>query len=84
MARKKYDIGGINGNAFCIMGYVTTAMSQESELMGWSRDDLKNAKDDYIADATSGDYNHLVAVSRKMVDRINKAISGGSEDDDEG
>lgn len=38
----------------------------------------------YEDDATSGDYNHLVAVSRKMVDRINKAISGGSEDDDEG
>lgn len=28
--------------------------------------------------------NHLVAVSADMVDRINKAISGGSEDDDEG
>lgn len=74
MARKKYDIGGINGNAYCIMGYVTTAMSQESELMGWSRDDLKKAKDDYLADATSGDYNHLVMVSIEMIDRINKSI----------
>lgn len=74
MARKKYDIGGINGNAYCIMGYVTTAMSQEPELMGWSRDDLKKAKDDYLAEATSSDYNHLVKVSREMIDRINNSI----------
>ncbi len=74
MARKKYDIGGINGNAYCIMGYVTTAMSQESELMGWNLDELKKAKDDYLADATSSDYNHLVDVSKAMVERINNAI----------
>lgn len=84
MARKKYDIGGINGNAYCIMGYVSTAMAQECEAMGWDAAALKKEKDAYLADAMSGDYNHLVAVSRKMVDRINKTISGGSEDDDEG
>lgn len=84
MARKKYDIVGINGNAYCIMGYVSTAMVQECEAMGWDAAALKKEKDAYIADAMSGDYNHLVAVSADMVDRINKAISGGSEDDDEG
>ena len=74
MARKKYDIGGINGNAYCIMGYVTTAMSQESELMGWSRDDLKKAKDDYLDDAMSGEYDHLVEISKAMIERINNVI----------
>lgn len=84
MARKKYNIVGINGNAFCIMGYVSTAMAQECEAMGWDAAALKKEKDAYLNDAMSGDYNHLVAVSADMVGRINKAISGGSEDDDEG
>ena len=84
MARKKYDIVVIDGNAYCIMGYVSTAMGLECEAMGWDSAALKKEKDAYIADAMSGDYNHLVAVSEDMVDRINKAISGGSEDDDEG
>lgn len=79
MARKKYDIGGINGNAFCIMGYVSMAMCQECEAMGWDAAALKKEKDAYMADAMSGDYEHLVDVSRKMVDRINKAISGGNK-----
>lgn len=85
MARKKYyDIVGINGNAYCIMGYVSTAMAQECEAMGWDAAALKKEKDAYLNDAMSGDYNHLVAVSADMVDRINKAISGGSENDDKG
>lgn len=76
MARKKYDIVGINGNAYCIMGYVSTAMAQECEAMGWDSAALKKEKDAYLNDAMSGDYNHLVAVSADMVDRINKAIKG--------
>lgn len=84
MARKKYDIVGIDGNAYSIMGYVSTAMAQECEAMGWDAAALKKEKDAYLNDAMSGDYNHLVAVSADMVDRVNKAISGGSEDDDEG
>ena len=84
MARKKYDIVGIDGNAYSIMGYVSTAMAQECEAMGWDAAALKKEKDAYLNDAMSGDYNHLVAVSADMVDRINKAISGGSENDDKG
>lgn len=84
MARKKYNLVGIDGNAYSIMGYVSTAMALECEAMGWDAAALKKEKDAYLADAMSGDYNHLVAVSADMVDRINKAISGGSEDDDEG
>lgn len=84
MARKKYNLVGIDGNAYSIMGYVSTAMAQECEAMGWDAAALKKEKDAYLNDAMSGDYNHLVAVSADMVDRINKAISGGSEDDDEG
>lgn len=84
MARKKYKIVGINGNAYCIMGYVSTAMAQECEAMGWDAAALKKEKDAYLNDAMSGDYNHLVAVSADMVDRINKAISGGCENDDKG
>lgn len=84
MARKKYNLGNVNGNAFCIMGAVEMTMRQEKEAMGWDDATLEKERKAYADDATSGDYNHLVAVSRKMVDRINKAISGGSDDDDEG
>lgn len=84
MARKKYNLGNVNGNAYCIMGAVQMVMGQEKEAMGWDNATLEKEKKAYMDDAMSGDYNHLVAVSRKMVDRINKAISGGSENDDEG
>lgn len=84
MARKKYNLGNVNGNAYCIMGAVQMVMGQEREAMGWDDDTLEKEKKAYVDDAMSGDYNHLVAVSRKMVDRINKAVSGGNENGDEG
>jgi hypothetical protein len=65
----KYDLIGINGNAYCVMGYVARAMREcgksETEIIA------------YYADAKSGDYNHLLAVSDSMVDTLKKTKRGG-------
>ena len=72
---KAYTLVGINGNAYSIMGYVRDAM-----------DDAKMTKDDidaYIKDATSSDYNHLLAVSCEMIDRVNEILGLNDYDEDE-
>lgn len=72
---KTYTLVGINGNAYNIMGYVRDAMH-----------DAKMSKDDinaYIKDATSSDYNHLLAVSCEMIDRVNEILGLYDYDEDE-
>ena len=72
---KAYTLIGINGNAYSIMGYVRNAM-----------DDAKMTNDDidaYVKDATSSDYNHLVAVSCEMIDRVNEILGLNDYDEDE-
>ena len=48
---------GANGNAFCILGICTTAMRRhklpQSEI------------DNFMSEATHGDYNHLLCVVMK-------------------
>ena len=60
----KYDLVGIDGNAFCIMGYVVNAM-KECKFS-------KAERDDYYRMATSGDYDHLICVSIEMIDKCNE------------
>lgn len=50
----KYNLVGIDGNAFSVMWYVREAMRKE----GYSIEERKA----YTDDATSGDYNHFVNV----------------------
>ena len=72
---KAYTLIGINGNAYSIMRYVRAAM-----------DDAKMTNDDidaYIKDATSSDYNHLLAVSCEMIDRVNEILGLNDYDEDE-
>lgn len=61
---EKYNLVGVDGNAFSVMGYVAKAMRNE----GKSREQI----DAYYADAKSGDYNHLLSVSFQMIDELNK------------
>lgn len=68
----KYDLVGIDGNAFSIMGYVTRGMREQ----GFSRSDI-NA---YLADAKSSDYNHLLVVSIDMVDKLNDMVGDTGDD----
>jgi hypothetical protein len=59
----KYDISvnltGVDGNAFSIMGAVTKAMSRS----GVSKED----RDEYLKQATAGDYNQLLVTTMEWV-----------------
>ena len=63
IAKKKYNLVGVDGNAFCVMGYVARAMRAE----GFSREEIKAYQDD----AMSADYSHLICVSIDKVDECN-------------
>lgn len=60
----KYDLVGIDGNAFCIMGYVMKAMKE----CKFSKTD----RDAYYKDATSSNYDHLLYVSVEMINKCNE------------
>lgn len=64
--RMKYNLVGIDGNAYSIMGYVRKAMKAE----GKTAEEMKA----YTDDATSGEYNHLLAVSMEMIDELNNKV----------
>ena len=72
MARQKYNLVGIDGNAYSIMGYVTDAMREE----GFS----KAERDEYLRDAMSADYNHLLCVSIDYVEQCNERAGRFSDD----
>lgn len=72
---KAYTLIGINGNAYSIMGYVRNAMHDANMT--------NNDIDAYIKDATSSDYNHLLAVSCEMIDRVNEILGLNDYDEDE-
>lgn len=73
--KKAYTLVGINGNAYSIMGYVRVAMDDAN----MTNDDI----DAYVKDATSSDYNHLVAVSCEMIDKVNEILGLNDYDEDE-
>lgn len=72
---KAYTLIGINGNAYSIMSYVRDAMHDAN----MTNDDI----DAYVKDATSSDYNHLLAVSCEMIDRVNEILGLNDYDEDE-
>ena len=72
---KAYTLVGINGNAYSIMGYVRVAMDDAN----MTNDDI----DAYVKDATSSDYDHLVAVSCEMIDKVNEILGLNDYDEDE-
>ena len=58
-----YTLVGVNGNAFAIIGFVQSVMKKE----GFTRESIEA----YRKDATSGDYYHLLMVSKDKLDLIN-------------
>ncbi len=72
---KAYTLIGINGNTYSIMGYVRDAM-HDAKMTSYDIDA-------YIKDATSSDYNHLLAVSCEMIDRVNEILGLNDYDEDE-
>ena len=63
MSKKKYTLAEEDGNAYAIMGYVCMIMKRE----GKSNEEIDN----YLEDAKSGDYSHLIDVSVEMCERLN-------------
>ena len=56
----RVTLTGRDGNAFAILGAVTKAMREA----GLDKDE----RDAFIAEATAGDYNHLLAAAMNWVD----------------
>ena len=67
----KYDLVGIDGNAFSVMGYVIRAM-RECRFS-------KEEQNEYQQKAMSGNYDNLLAVSVEYVDKCNE-VAGDSDD----
>lgn len=67
----KYTLVGVSANAFNVMGYVQGAMRSE----GMSQAEIEA----FLEDATSGNYDHLLAVAQNMVEKLN---DGAGEIDD--
>lgn len=60
----KYNLAGIDGSIFRIMSYVINAM-EECKLS-------KADRYAYFKDATSSNYDHLIYVSAKMIEKCNQ------------
>lgn len=60
---KPYNLVGVDGNAFSVMGYVSKAMKRERKP--------QKEIDAYLKDAQSSDYDHLISVSVDMVTKLN-------------
>lgn len=53
------QLTGVNGNAFAVMGAVTKALKRSGH---------SDEVDEFVAEATSGDYDHLLQTCMKWVD----------------
>ena len=73
---KAYTLAGVvDGNAFSVMGYVRSAMKRAK----MTSQDI----DAYTKDATSSDYDHLLVVSCKMIDKVNEVLDLDKYDENE-
>lgn len=73
---KPYSLIGVDGNAYAVMGYVSRAMLRS----GFTTKE----RDEYLADAQSDDYDHLLTVSVDMVEKVNvKLRQEGKLDEEE-
>ena len=69
--REKFDLVGVDGNAFSIMAYVKTAMREA----GFS----KKERSEYVEDCMRGDYDRLLILSEEMIERCNDALGLDAE-----
>ena len=65
----KYTLEGQDRNAIAIISYVVRAMNECGRTV--------EEKAKYADEATSGDYQHLLAVSQEMLDELNAEQNGG-------
>lgn len=60
--KNKYNLVGVDGNAFAIMGYVRRALIESGH---------GDKVEEYFAKAKSGNYDNLVVVSLDYIDMAN-------------
>ena len=60
MTKPKLTLTGTDGNAFAVMG----AAKRVARKAGWTQPQIRK----YIAEATKGDYNHLLQVTMDYFD----------------
>lgn len=72
---KKFTLVGVDGNAFSIMAYTSRAM----RTAGFSG----QQRAEYTDQATSGDYDHLLALSCEWIDKCNEALGLQDEEDED-
>ena len=65
----KYTLEGQDRNAIAIISYVGRAMNECGRTV--------EEKAKYADEATSCDYQHLLAVSQEMLDELNAEQNGG-------
>lgn len=68
----KYNLVGVDGNAFVVMGYTAKALRRE----GFSKEEV----DQMYKEAQSGDYNNLLMVCMEYIDKANEAAGEREED----
>ena len=71
---KKYDLVGVDGNAYAIMGYTARALKREG---------LRELVEPMHREATSADYNNLLRVCMGYLDKANNAAEERGGDPDE-
>lgn len=67
MKKKEYSLVGVDGNAYCLMGYTREAMEEQ----GFSEKEI----DETMDEAMSGNYMHLVAVLNSKICLCNERAS---------
>lgn len=67
----KYDLIGVDGNAFSVMGYTARALKREG---------LRDLVDEMREKAMSGDYDNLLCVCMEYIDKANVAAEERAEE----
>ena len=71
---KRYTLVGVDGNAFCVMGYVINAMKETERPLKRPHVITLGNIDSYKTLAMSGDYNNLLSISMDVLNDINTAL----------
>lgn len=70
----KYDLVGIDGNAYMVMAYTAKALKAEG---------LGDKVEEMMQKAMSKDYNYLLMVCMEYIDTANEAAGNNVPDEDE-
>lgn len=61
------ELEGQNGNAFAIIGRTTAAIRRQLRSLKWPPTEIHSLVEEYAADATSGNYDHILQTTMKWV-----------------